>query len=108
MDFLSSFGAERIDMRPITDSSGRGKNKIRVMFEINEQEKAQALYEMIGVQRKNHLPETDQKMQIYFLKDEKKFEEYADLAAEKYYKDMAKAKAEQEAYRKAERERREQ
>ena len=57
---------------------------------------------MIGVERQNHLPDTDQKMQIYFLKDEKKFEEYADLAANKYHADLAKIEEEREAQWRAE------
>lgn len=43
-------------------------------------------------------------MQIYFLLPEKKFEDYADVAAEKYYADMEKKKSEDEARRKAEKE----
>ena len=49
MEFLTSFGAERIDMTPIPDRTGQGKDKIRIMFEINAQEKASALYDMIAV-----------------------------------------------------------
>ena len=40
MDFLSSFAAERIDMVPIKDHSGQGKEKIRIMLEINDKDKA--------------------------------------------------------------------
>ena len=88
MDFLSSFEAENIDMTPIPDRKGMGMDKLRILFEINNKEKAEAVYNMIAVQRQCHLPQTDQQMQIYFLLDEKKFEEYADLAAEQYYKDQ--------------------
>lgn len=52
---------------------------------------------MIGVKRQFYLPDTDQKMQIYFLLDEKKFEEYADVAAEKYYADLEKYKEQRNA-----------
>ena len=43
-------------------------------------------------------------MQIYFLLTEKKFEEYADVAAEKYYAEEAKKRQEEEAKRKADKE----
>lgn len=47
---------------------------------------------MIGVHRQNILPGSEQWMQIYFLLSEKKFEAYADAAAEKYYADESKRK----------------
>ena len=81
MEFLSSFGAERIDIAQITDHTGQGKDKMRILFEIQDQERACALYEMIAINRHCHLPDTDQKMQIYFLLDEQTFEQYADEAA---------------------------
>ena len=67
MDFLQTFDAERVDMQPIIDRSGRGNDKLRVLFEINDKQKAKALYEMVGVNKVNHLPNSDQWMQIYFL-----------------------------------------
>lgn len=39
-DFLSSFAAERIEMVPIPDRTGAGKEKIRIMLEINDKDKA--------------------------------------------------------------------
>ena len=48
-------------------------------------------------------------MQIYFLLDEKTFERYGDLAAEKYYKDLEERRRreqEREAQWQAEREQR--
>ena len=47
---------------------------MRILFEIRDQKKATALYEMIAVKRQCHLPGSDQKMQIYFLLDEQTFE----------------------------------
>ena len=52
---------------------------------------------MVGVNKQNMLPDTDQKMQIYFLLSEQKFEEYADAAAEKYYEDQKKQEEERKA-----------
>ena len=53
------------------------------------------------------MPDTDQRMQIYFILDEKTFEHYGDLAAEKYYADLEerrKREQEREAQWQAERE----
>ena len=66
-DFLAGFQAEKIDMRAIQDRSGRDNHKLRVMFEINDREHAQGLYDMVGLHKQNHLKDTDNKMQIYFL-----------------------------------------
>ena len=41
MTFLQGFGATSIHMQPITDRSGRGNDKLRILFEIEE--KAQAV-----------------------------------------------------------------
>ena len=92
MEFLQAFEAEAIDTQPIYDRYGSGNDKLRVLFEISDKEKAKALYEMIGVHRQNHLPGSEQWMQIYFLLSEKKFEAYADAAAEKYYAEESKRK----------------
>ena len=49
MDFLSSFEAENIDMTPIPDRKGMGMDKLRILFEIKNKEKAEAVYNMIAV-----------------------------------------------------------
>ena len=108
MEFLQSFAGERIDMQPIFDRSGRGNDKLRILFEINDKERAKALYDMVSVHRQNHLPNSEQKMQIYFLLPEKRFEEYADVEAQKWYAEEQLRAAEQEAYYKKQREQREQ
>ena len=107
MDFLQTFDAERVDMQPIIDRSGRGNDKLRVLFEINDKQKAKALYEMVGVNKVNHLPNSDQWMQIYFLLPEQKFEEYADTAAAKYYTEQEERKKEMDARRAEERQKKE-
>ena len=104
MDFLSNFNAESIDTQPIYDRMERGNDKLRVLFEIQNKENAKAIYDMIGVHRQNLLPQSQQFMQIYYLLPEKKFEEYADVAAEKYYAEEAQKRQEDEAKRKAEKE----
>ena len=104
MDFLSNFNAESIDTQPIYDRMERGNDKLRVLFEIQNKENAKAIYDMIGVHKQNLLPQSQQFMQIYYLLPEKKFEEYADVAAEKYYADEAQKRQEDEAKRKAEKE----
>ena len=71
--FLSGFQAEKIDMRAIMDRSGRDNHKLRVLFEIRNREHAQALYDMVGLHEQNHLPDTDNKMKIYFLLPEADF-----------------------------------
>lgn len=71
-------------MRTILDRSGMGQDKLRVLFHINDKEKAKALYDCVGVHRQNMLPGTDKVMQIYFLLEEAKFEQYADEAAAKF------------------------
>ncbi len=98
-EFLDGFGAEKIDMRAITDRSGRDNHKLRVMFEINDRDHAQGLYDMVGLHKQNHLKDTDNKMQIYFLLPESLFESYADKAAELYYEEEKKL-AEKNAQRK--------
>ena len=95
MTFLQSFGATQVHTQPITDRSGRGNNKLRILFEISEKAQAQALYEMIGVQKINLLPETEQKMQIYFLLPEEKFEKYGDEAAAKFHEEEQRLAEEQ-------------
>ena len=104
MNFLASFAAENIDSKPITDRSGRGNDKLRILFEINDKDRAQALYEMVGVHKQNHLPESEQKMQIYFLLAEDKFETYADEAAALYHAEEARRKEEHEKQWKEKRE----
>jgi len=94
-------------MRPIIDRSGTGKDKLRVLFHIDDKEKAKALYEMVGVNRQNALLGTDKVMQIYFLLPEEKFEQYADVAAAKYNEEEQRRQEENEIRMKAERERRE-
>ena len=70
MEFLQGFGAEGVDMQPIIDRSGRGNDKLRVLFEIVEKDQAKALYDMVGVHKQNVLPGSEQWMQIYFLLSE--------------------------------------
>ena len=108
MNFLQSFAAENIDSKPILDRTGRGNDKLRVLFEINDKDRAAALYDMVGVHKQNHLPESDQKMQIYFLLAEDKFETYADEAAKMYYAEEARRKEQRDAQWKEEKEHREQ
>jgi len=91
-------------MQPISDRSGRGNDKLRVLFEIQDKTQAKALYDMVGLHKQNKLPGSEQWMQIYFLLTEKKFEDYADVAASKFYEEDTKRKEEFEARRKAERE----
>ena len=55
---------------------------------------------MVGVHKQNKLPGSEQWMQIYFLLTEKKFEDYADVAASKYYEEEKVRKEEYEAKRK--------
>ena len=95
--FLQTFGAESVNTQPIFDRTGKGNDKLRVHFEIQEQGQAKALYDMVGVNKQNMLPDTDQKMQIYFLLSETKFEEYADVAASKYYEEQKKQEEERKA-----------
>ena len=82
VSFLNGFQAEKIDMRAITDRSGRDNHKLRVLFEISDRAHAQALYDMVGLHEQNHLPGTDNKMKIYFLLPEADFVQYANKAAE--------------------------
>lgn len=81
MEFLQTFNAERIDTQPIFDRSGKGNDKLRVLFEIPDKDQAKALYDMVGVHKQNMLPGSEQWMQIYFLLSEQQFEAYADVAA---------------------------
>lgn len=90
-------------MQPIFDRTGRGNDKLRVLFEINDKDKAKALYEMVGVHKQNHLPNSEQWMQIYFLLQEQKFEQYADVAASKYVAEEEVRQKEQAERRAAER-----
>ena len=90
MDFLQSFEGNDINIQPIIDRTGRGNDKLRVLFEINDKDRAKALYEMVGVHKQNLLPNSEQWIQIYFLLPENKFESYADVAAQKYYEESAK------------------
>ena len=62
---------------------------------------------MVGVHKQNHLPDSEQKMQIYFLLAEEKFEAYADEAAALYHAEEARRKEEREKQWKEEREQRE-
>ena len=62
MEFLQTFNAEGIDMAPIFDRSGRGNDKLRVLFEIPEKDQAKALYEMVGVHKQNILRGSEQWM----------------------------------------------
>jgi hypothetical protein len=100
MDFLQSFEGINIDIKPIIDRTGRGNDKLRVLFEINDKDRAKALYEMVGVHKQNLLPNSEQWMQIYFLLPENKFEEYADVAAQKYHEEDQKRREEMDARRK--------
>lgn len=59
---MQGFGAEGVDMQPIFDRSGRGNDKLRVLFEIQEKAQAKALYDMVGVHKQNKLPESEQWM----------------------------------------------
>ena len=43
-DFLNSFHAKNVDMKPIYDRSGKGQDKLRVLFHLEDKEKAIALY----------------------------------------------------------------
>ena len=76
-----------VDMKPILDRSGKGQDKLRVLFHILDKDKAQALYQMVGVDRQNMLQGTDLIMQIYFLLPEDKFEKYGDEAAAQYHEE---------------------
>ena len=80
-------------MKPINDTNG--KDKLRVMFHINDKQKAKALYDMISLHGQKYLENTDLVMQIYFLLSEKKFEEYADMTAQKYYEEQARREKEE-------------
>ena len=62
---------------------------------------------MVGVNKVNHLPNSDQWMQIYFLLPESKFEEYADTAAAKYYVEQEEHKKQMETQRAEERQKKE-
>ena len=106
--FLQTFGGEKVNTHPIFDRSGKGNDKLRVHFEINDQESAKALYDMVGVNKQNMLPGTDQKMQIYFLLSEQKFEEYADVAAQKYWEEQKQVEEDRKAKAAADRQNREQ
>lgn len=88
------------------DRTGRGNDKLRILFEINDKERASALYEMVGVHKQNHLPDSEQKMQIYFLLAEEKFETYADAAANLYLAEESRRKEEREKQWKEEKEQR--
>mmetsp|Transcript_7075 Transcript_7075/g.8520 ORF Transcript_7075/g.8520 Transcript_7075/m.8520 type:complete len:114 (+) Transcript_7075:803-1144(+) len=85
MQYLETFDAQEVDMKPIMDQSG--KDKLRVLFHINDKQKAKALYDMISLHGQKYLENSDLVMQIYFLLPEKTFEEYADMAAKKFYED---------------------
>lgn len=103
MAFLQDFGAEELQVQPIPER-GNKANKLRFLFQIAEQEKAQQLYDMIAVHKQKFLPETDQAMQIYFLLSEKEFETYADVSAQDYYAEQEKRQQEAEERKQAERE----
>ena len=104
MQYLETFDAQEVDMKPINDSNG--KDKLRVMFHISDKQKAKALYDMISLHGQKYLENSDLVMQIYFLLSEKKFEEYADMAAAKYYEEQGRReKEEAEAREKREQER---
>jgi len=47
MKFLQSFEAMDIDHRPVYDQSG--KDKQRVMFRIDDRQRAKAIYDMISL-----------------------------------------------------------
>ena len=49
--FLQSFGADNVNTQPIYDRSGKGNDKLRVHFEIQDQANAKALYDMVGVNK---------------------------------------------------------
>lgn len=85
-----------VDMKPIFDRSGKGQDKLRVLFQILDKDKAQTLYQMVGVDRQNLLQGTDLIMQIYFLLPEEKFEKYGDEAAAKYHEEEKLRQEEQE------------
>ncbi len=51
LEFLDSFMAKNVDMKPIYDRSGKGQDKLRVLFHLEDKEKATALYQMVGVDR---------------------------------------------------------
>ena len=106
MKFLQSFEAMDIDHRPVYDQSG--KDKQRVMFRIDDRQRAKAIYDMISLHGQKYLEDTDQVMQIYFLLPEKKFEEYADQAAEKYYEEEERQRKDREEQWKNEKEARSQ
>ena len=93
MQYLETFDAQEVDMKPINDTNG--KDKLRVMFHISDKQKAKALYDMISLHGQKYLENTDLVMQIYFLLSEKKFEEYADMAAQKYYEEQARREKEE-------------
>jgi hypothetical protein len=63
---------------------------LRVLFHVEDKDKATALYQMVGVDRQNMLQGTDLVMQIYFLLPEMKFEKYADEAAAKYHEEESR------------------
>jgi len=50
---------------------------------------------MISLHGQKYLEGTDLVMQIYFLLPEKTFEEYADMAAKKYFEEEERRKADQ-------------
>ena len=50
---------------------------------------------MISLHGQKYLENTDLVMQIYFLLPEKTFEEYADVAAQKYYEEKERYEKEQ-------------
>lgn len=86
------------DIQPTAIKSGGYQNKAghktRYMFKVNDAEKAYEIYDSITQQK--FFLDTDQRMQIYFLKPEKAFEDYADEEAEVYY---AEQKQQQEQQR---------
>ena len=52
MQFLDTFGAVDVDMKPIPDRKGNKEHeKLRVLFAINDQGQAQSLYDMVGLHR---------------------------------------------------------
>ena len=93
MQYLETFDAQEVDMKAISDNNG--KDKLRVLFHIRDQQKAKALYDMISLHGQKYLENTDLVMQIYFLLPEKTFEEYADVAAQKYYEEKERYEKEQ-------------
>lgn len=44
------------------DRTGKGMNKLRVLFIVSDKEHAKTLYDMVGVNKVNMLPGTEQKM----------------------------------------------